>query len=45
MAEVDGRELTRIDDLYSALDALEQGSKLTLVVVRGSEERTIEVTL
>lgn len=40
-----GRPLTTVDDLYDALDALEPGATLEVVVVRGTEERTVTVTL
>jgi S1-C subfamily serine protease len=39
-----GRELTRVDALYEALDAARSEGKLDLVVVRGTEERTVTVT-
>jgi serine protease Do len=38
-----GRPLTSMDDLFDALDGA--GDKLTLGIVRGSEERDLEVDL
>jgi S1-C subfamily serine protease len=41
-----GRELRGVDALYAALDAVPTtGGSLNLTVVRGSEERTVEVEL
>jgi serine protease Do len=37
------RGLTSADDLFEVLQALAEGSSLTLGVVRGAEERTVEV--
>lgn len=39
-----GRELRTVDDLYDALDAAEPGGSIELVVVRGTEERTVTVS-
>ena len=39
-----GRALTSVDDLFDALDAA-SGAVLALGVVRGSEERDVDVTL
>lgn len=39
-----GRDLLRPADLFAALDAVEAGGTLTVVVVRGSEEVTVEVS-
>ena len=33
-----GRDLTGLDDLYEALDAVEEGGSLALRIVRGAEE-------
>ncbi len=38
------RDLAAVDDLYDVLDGATGGSTVDLVVVRGSEERTITVT-
>lgn len=38
-----GRELTGLDDLYTALDSLEEGGALALGVVRGVEELDVAV--
>jgi serine protease Do len=38
-----GRPLLSVDDLYDALDASEAGDSLELVVLRGTEERTVTV--
>jgi serine protease Do len=43
LVAADGRELTGVDDLFEALDAA--GDTLTLRVVRGTEERDVEVSL
>ncbi|MDP8978856.1 MAG: PDZ domain-containing protein, partial [Actinomycetota bacterium] len=40
-----GRPTVRVDDLHAALDALGDQSELTLDVVRGVEERRVEVRL
>jgi len=40
-----GRELSGVDVLYEALDAAREEGGLELVVVRGSEERTVAVDL
>jgi S1-C subfamily serine protease len=40
----DGRELDAVDVLYDALDALEPGAKLRLGVVRGIDERELEIS-
>ncbi len=42
---VGDRELTRVDVLYEALDAVHGESQIELTVVRGTEERTITVAL
>jgi serine protease Do len=44
LAAAGGRELTSVDDLYEVLDSLSNGS-LELTVVRGTEERSVEVEL
>jgi serine protease Do len=36
-----GRELSRIDGLYAALDGVRDGGELDLTVVRGSDERQV----
>ncbi len=41
---VAGREIERLDDLYEAVDGVENGA-VELVVVRGTEERTTRVEL
>lgn len=40
-----GREIESVDDLYAALDALGPGDDLEVLVVRGTDEREIEVAL
>jgi serine protease Do len=45
IAEAGGRQLSRTDDLYAALDAVEPGSTLALTIVRGTDERMVEVEL
>lgn len=40
-----GRELERIDVLYDALDQARAGGSLELRIVRGTEERTVEVSV
>ena len=37
-------EIGRVDALYEALDAARTDGKLTLTILRGTEERTVEVT-
>ncbi len=39
-----GRPLTSADDLFEVLHALDDGATLALGVVRGADERTVEVT-
>jgi S1-C subfamily serine protease len=39
-----GRPITRVDDLYETLDGLEGGT-LELGLVRGTDERTVTVTV
>ena len=38
-----GRDLRTVDDLYDTLDAASPGDTLELVVLRGTEERTVSV--
>lgn len=45
LAAAAGRELDGIDGLYAALDALDGHGALTLTVVRGTEDREVEVEL
>jgi serine protease Do len=40
----DGREIERMDALYEALDGARSEARLELQIVRGIEERTVEVT-
>jgi serine protease Do len=39
-----GRELDRVDALYEALDQARAGGELELTVVRGTDERNVQVT-
>jgi S1-C subfamily serine protease len=39
------RELDGVDALYAALDALDEGAKVVLTVVRGTEERDVAVAV
>jgi serine protease Do len=41
----EGREVRSADDLYEALEAAGAGGSLTLKVVRGTEERSVSVSL
>jgi len=43
LVSIAGRALTTIDDLYDALDTASPGDSFELVVVRGTEERTVTV--
>jgi S1-C subfamily serine protease len=43
IAAAAGTELEGVDALYDALDALSPGATLELTVVRGTDERTVEV--
>ena len=45
IAAAAGKQLEGIDSLYSALDSLAGGTSLPLTVVRGTEERELEVSL
>lgn len=38
-----GRRTTRVDDLHTALDTLDEDGELTLEVVRGAEERSVDM--
>lgn len=40
----DGREIERVDALYDALDAASAEGRLALTIVRGADERELEVT-
>jgi serine protease Do len=40
----DGRQIDSVDALYAALDSLPSGGKLPLTVVRGTDERELEVS-
>ncbi len=40
-----GREIDRVDTLYDALDGARASGRLELEIVRGTDERTVEVTL
>lgn len=42
---VAGTPVGRIEDLYKALDGLQAGATLELVLLRGAEERTVTLTL
>src|SRR5919206_4783322 len=44
IVEAAGRPVTRIDDLYSALDGLGDDESLALGIVRGTEELSLNVT-
>jgi S1-C subfamily serine protease len=44
IARAGGRAVTTVDDLFDALDAAADGT-LTLGIVRGSEERDVDVAL
>lgn len=44
LVEAGGRPVTGIDDLYVALDGLDEGQSLTLGVVRGAEDLSVSVT-
>lgn len=45
IAGADGREIERVDVLYEALDAAASRQQLELTVVRGTDERTVPVSL
>ena len=42
---VSGREVDRMEALYEALDAAQVGGQLELTIVRGTDERTVAVSL
>jgi S1-C subfamily serine protease len=44
IVEAGGQPVTGLDDLYDALDALEDGQSLALGVVRGAEDLAVSVT-
>ncbi|HEX2274647.1 MAG TPA: S1C family serine protease [Acidimicrobiales bacterium] len=44
IVEAAGRAVTGIDDLYTALDGLDDGQSLALGIVRGAEELSLSVT-
>ena len=43
LAAANGSELATVDGLYEALDAVSGGGSLDLTVVRGTEERSVQV--
>ena len=45
LVEVAGRPVDRVDVLYESLDAAPAGSELPLRIVRGTDERTLAVSL
>jgi serine protease Do len=45
IVEAGGREARSADDLYEALEAAGEGGSLSLKVVRGTEERSVSVSL
>jgi serine protease Do len=45
IVEAAGRPIREPDDVYDVLGAVKSGSTLSLRVVRGADERTIEVNL
>ena len=45
IVEVDGREVTDVDALQEALEAARSGGTVRLKVLRGAEERTVDVSL
>ena len=45
ITEAQGRATASADDLHEALDAAGAGGSLTLTVIRGTEERTVSVSL
>jgi serine protease Do len=44
IAAAGGKEVNGVDALYAVLDSLSNGAKLPLTVVRGTEERELEVS-
>jgi S1-C subfamily serine protease len=44
LVAVAGREIDRVDVLYEALDRVPPGGSLALRIVRGTEERDVEVS-
>lgn len=44
IASAAGRTIDRVDALYEALDGARAAGRLELVIVRGTDERTVEVT-
>jgi S1-C subfamily serine protease len=44
IAAAAGRDVDGVDALYSALDSLANGASLPLTIVRGNEERELEVS-
>jgi serine protease Do len=45
LVEAEGRGIERADDLHEALDSAGTGGSITLRIVRGTEERTVSVSL
>ena len=45
VTEIESRQIDSTEALYQALDDAAQAGKLSLLIVRGTEERTVEVTL
>jgi S1-C subfamily serine protease len=44
IAAAAGRDVDGVDSLYAALDSLANGAPLPLTIVRGTEERELEVS-
>ncbi len=44
IASAAGRDIDRVDALYEAIDAARTAGSLELLIIRGTDERTIEVT-
>jgi serine protease Do len=45
IVQAGGREVTEVDTVHEALDAVKSGGALQLKVLRGTEERTVDVSL
>ena len=45
ITEIDGKKVTSMDEMIELIDSSEPGDALELTIVRGDDEKTVEVTL
>jgi serine protease Do len=44
IVQAGGRPIGQVDDMFAAIESAKEGKALTLTLLRGTEERTVEVT-